>query len=277
VRCPLRTIAIVLGLGALAAPASCARQPSPKPTAGPRIVSLSPAITRTIEALGAGADIVGCTPWCGLEGVAVVGSLEDRNAEAILALRPALVVRQGDQPDPVLDAAIAAGGGRCLGWRLNSVADVERLVGELGRALDDAGTPDCGLGAARVIAAHRRAVSTGVRTAPPVLFLFATDPPAAFGSGTYLDDLWRSMGGANAVTQPGYPALTAEDVLRMRPRAIAVVAGRVPGELPPWLARLPGVHVVVAPELLEPSARMLVEGPEALRRLDEAIASEAAP
>ena len=63
----------------------------------------------------------------------------------------------------------------------------------------------------------------------------------------------------------------------MRPRAIAVVAGRVPGELPPWLARLPGVHVVVAPELLEPSARMLVDGPEALRRLDEAIASEAAP
>ena len=273
----LRTIATVLGLGALASLAGCARQPAPRTAAGPRIVSLSPAITRTVEALGAGKGIVGCTPWCGLEGVPVVGSLEDRNAEAIIALRPALVVRQGDQPDPALDGAIVAGGGRCLGWRLNSVAEVERLVGDLAEALDDAGTPDCSVGAARILAAHRQAIATPVRTRAPVLFLFATDPPAAFGAGTYLDDLWRSMGGANAIAQQGYPALTAEDVLRIRPRAIAIVTAGAPGELPSWLSGIPGVHAVVAPELLEPSARMLVAGPAALRQLDEAIASEAAP
>lgn len=273
----LRTIALVLGLGALASACACARQPTPRNAAGPRIVSLSPAITHTLEALGAAGGVVGCTPWCGAEGVPVVGSLADRNAEAIIALRPALVLRQGEQPDPALDDAIVAGGGRCLGWRLNSLDDVARMVVELGTALDSAGTQGCAAGAERLLATHRQAVAERVRTSGPVLFLFATDPPAAFGAGTYLDDLWRSMGGTNAVAQQGYPALTAEDVLRMRPRAVAVVTGGASGELPSWLARLPDVHLLTAPELLEPSSRMLVAGPVALRGLDDAIASGAVP
>lgn len=257
--------------------AACARGPAPKVAQGPRVVSLSPAITRTVESLAAGDRVVGCTPWCGIAGVPIVGSLEDRNAEAILALRPTLLLRQGKEPDAVLDDAVAALGGRSLGWRLNSLADVERMVAELGRALDEAGAAGCAVGAERVLAAHREAIGARVRTAGPVLFLFAADPPAAFGAGTYLDELWRSMGGTNAIVQQGYPSLTAEDVLRLRPRAVAIVSAGPAGDPPAWMSGMPGVHVIAAPELLEPSARMLVDGPAALRRLDALVAPEAQP
>ena len=53
---------------------------------GPRIVSLSPALTHMVEALGAGDRVVGCTPWCGVAGARVVGSLEDRDLEPSVQL-----------------------------------------------------------------------------------------------------------------------------------------------------------------------------------------------
>jgi ABC-type hemin transport system substrate-binding protein len=270
---PARSIIAWLSLAtALAVALGCgrtARTSKQAASAGPRIVSLSPAITHTLEALGAGGSVVGCTPWCGLAGVPTVGSLEDRNAEAILALRPNLLVRQGDQPDPALDPPLTAAGAAIRGWRLNSVADVLRCVHGLGTTLQALGEPAARSAADRIAMAHWDAVSAQVRTKAPVVFLFGTDPAAAFGAGTYLDELWQSMGGANAVTAEGYPTLGAEDLLRMQPAAVVVVtAAPIEGTLPAWLASMRGVHLLVAPELLEPSARMLVDGPAALRRFD---------
>jgi iron complex transport system substrate-binding protein len=277
---PARSIIASVALAAvLAAVLGCgrtARTSKHATNAGPRIVSLSPAITHTLEALGAGGNVVGCTPWCGLAGVPTVGSLEDRNAEAILALHPNLLVRQGDQPDPALDPPLTAAGAAIRGWRLNSVADVLRCVNGLGATLQALGAPAARPAADRIAMAHWDAVSAQVQTRAPVVFLFGTDPAAAFGAGTYLDDLWTAMGGANAVTAEGYPTLGAEDLLRMQPAAVVVVtAAPVEAPLPPWLAGMRSVHVLVAPELLEPSARMLVDGPAALRRFD-ALASAGA-
>lgn len=255
----------------VAGSAGCGRAKPRNPDAsGLRIVSLSPAITHAIEALGAGGLVVGCTPWCGAQGALVVGSLEDRNAEAIVALQPTLLVRQGDQPDAALDPVLTARGAAIRGWRLNSVADVVRCVQGLGRTLDSMGTTGCAARADRVIMDHLDAVGAQVALREPVVFLFSVDPPTAFGADNYVDDLWRAMGGTNAVTISGYPAVSAEDVLRMRPAAIAVITAQPSPTLPPWLAGRKDVHIIHAPVLLEPSTAMLVDGPAALRRLDAA-------
>lgn len=233
------------------------------------MVSLSPALTHTIEELGGRACVVGQTPWCGIEGVPAVGSLEDRNLEAIAGLRPTLVVRQSSLPDPGLERVAAECGASVVSIRLDSVADVRESIRVLAAVLPP---PAAGARAAVLerLAAPGTAGNAEV-TADPVLFLYASDPPAAFGRGTYLDDLWTSLGGRNAVEARGYPAMTPEDVVRLRPSAIVCIGG--PTRVPAWAGALDAPWIVIdAPELLEPSARMLRVGPSRLREADGRIA-----
>ena len=239
--------------------------------AGVRIVSLSPALTHAAQALGAGSAIVGCTPWCRAERAAVVGTFEDRNLEAIVALRPTLVLRQSTADDEGLARAVA--GAARFERTLNSLDDVRAMVPALADALAAQGIDGAPAAATRVAADHAAAMAVELQTRGPVLFLFGTEPPAAFGHGTFIDGLWTGMGGRNAVARPGYPELSAEDVVRMRPEAIVVVGtAAVPG----WLRDVATVVPLDAPCLLEPSTAMLVDGPRALASADRTIAAGAA-
>ena len=253
----------------------CEARTAPPPGGGAsadglRIVSLSPALTHAAEALGAGHAIVGRTPWCRSDGAAVVGTFEDRNLEAIVALRPTLVLRQSTVPDPALERA--APDARRFERTLSSLDDVRAMVPALAAELAAQGVVAAPDAASRIAEDHAAALRTPLRTRGPVLFLFSADPPAAFGRGTFVDGLWTGMGGRNAVRQDGYPELSAEDVLRMGPEAVVLVgAVAVPG----WLETALPVVRLDAGCLLEPSAAMLVEGPRALASADDAIARKA--
>lgn len=256
----------------------CGERTAPKLAAngghagGARIVSLSPALTHAAQALGAGDAIVGRTPWCRAEGAAVVGTFEDRSLEAIVALRPTLVLRQSTAADEALRRA--APGAARFECTLSSLDDVRAMVTALAEALAAQGVAGAPEAARRLAAEHAAAMSAPVRTRGPVLFLFSTEPPAAFGRGTFVDGLWSGMGGRNAVAQPGYPQLSAEDVVRLRPAAVVVMgAATAPG----WLRESATVVSLDAPCLLEPSTAMLVDGPRALASADRAIATEAEP
>jgi len=237
-----------------------------------RIISLSPALTRTVSELGGGAAIVGRTPWCETPqapDARIVGSLEDRDLEAIAALRPTLVIRQSSATDPALETVAHSVGAEVRSWHFDRVSDVQASLAPIAALLAAggiAGAPDA---ATHIATAHAEAVRAPVRANGPVLFLFSVDPPMAFGTGTYVDDLWVSMGGVNAVRMSGYPAITAEDVVRLAPAAIVSI-GR--SGIPKWMKDASAVLVAIdAPELLEPSARMLVSGPASLRGADDAI------
>ena len=235
-----------------------------------RIVSLSPAMTHSAQALGADAEIVGRTPWCRAPDAPVVGTFEDRDLEAIAATRPTLVLRQSTIPDAALERATE--GAHRFERTLSSLDDVRAMVPALAAALEAGGMPGARAAAERIADAHAAGMAVPVRTRAPVLFLFGTDPPAAFGRGTFIDGLWTGMGGVNAVAADGYPELSAEDVVRMRPAAVVIV-GRA--TVPEWLRGASRVVPLDAPCLLEPSTAMLVDGPHALASVDEAIASEA--
>ena len=234
-----------------------------------RIVSLSPALTRTVCMLGGQGAVVGRTPWCDAPGATVVGALEDRNLEAIAALHPTLILRQSSAADPALETVAASGGATVHTWHFDRVDDVRAGLDPLAKLLAAGGIREADATARDLLARHQQAIAVPVRSTLPVLFLFSVDPPMAFGSGTYVDDLWRAMGGANVVKKSGYPALTAEDVIRLAPSAVVVIGS---GALPTWLEGASPVRVQVdAPDLLEPSARMLVDGPVSLHRADEMI------
>ena len=261
---------------ALAFVAACGRAPvegERAPTAGSaaRIVSLSPALTRTVCMLGGQGAVVGRTPRCEAPDAVVVGTLEDRNLEAIAALHPTLILRQSSTEDPALETVAASSGATVHTWHFDRVEDVRAGLDPLAKLLAAGGIPGAEAAAHELVARHQRAIAVPVRSTSPVLFLFSVDPPMAFGAGTYVDDLWRAMGGTNAISKAGYPVLTAEDVIRLAPAAVVVI-GR--GASPAWLGSASPVQVQVdAPDLLEPSARMLVDGPASLHRVDESIAS----
>jgi ABC-type hemin transport system substrate-binding protein len=240
------------------------------PAAGARIVSLSPALTHASQALGAGGSVVGRTPWCRAEQAAVVGTFEDRNLEAIAALRPTLILRQSSVADAALDRS--APDARRFDCTLSSLDDVRAMVPALADALAAQGIGGAPLAAARIATEHAAAMAVPLRTRGPVLFLFGTDPPAAFGQGTFVDGLWTGMGGTNAVRQSGYPELSAEDVVGLRPVAVVVVGTAT---VPAWLRDAVMVVPLDAACLLEPSTAMLVEGPRALASADAAIAARA--
>lgn len=253
---------------------ACGRPDAPASAAGDRsgtrIVSLSPALTHTVERLGGAGAIVGCTPWCRAEGAEVVGSLEDRDIEAIVSLKPSLVLRQSGTPDPALEKVLAARGVVLRSWTLASLAEVKACMPEVAAALVDAGITGAGDDARRIIDLHAAAIVERVATTGPVLFLYSTDPPAAFGAGSYVDELWRAMGGRNAVAAPGYPALAAEDLASLGADAVVVIG---PLDPPSWLSVAAPVRIAIdAPELLEPGADMLTRGPDALRAADRRMA-----
>lgn len=240
------------------------------PATGARIVSLSPALTHAAQALGAGGAVVGRTPWCRAGEAAVVGTFEDRNLEAIAAVRPTLILRQSSVADEALDRA--APGARRFDCTLSSLDDVRAMVPALAAVLSAQGIADAPQAADRIAKEHAAAMAVPLRTRGPVLFLFSTDPPAAFGQGTFVDGLWTGMGGTNAVRRPGYPELSAEDVVGMRPVAVMVVGTAT---VPAWLHESVTVVPLDAACLLEPSTAMLVEGPRALASADAAIAARA--
>jgi ABC-type Fe3+-hydroxamate transport system substrate-binding protein len=203
-------------------------------------------------------------------GVPAVGSLEDRDLEAIAGLRPTLLVRQSSVDDAALEAVLAEAGAASASWRLNSVGEVRSAIDDLGRLLASQGIAGAGARAAEVIARFDAAMAGPRVGTAPVVFLYSTDPPAAFGAGTYLDDLWRGLGGTNAVGAVGYPSLTAEDVLALRAAAVVVVGQAA---VPAWAGADGRCALSVdAPELLEPGAAMLETGPSSLRRVASRIA-----
>ena len=260
----------------LAVTSACGRAPAeaahaPGAGSATRIVSLSPALTRTVCMLGGQGAVVGRTPWCEAPDAVVVGTLEDRDLEAIAALRPTLILRQSRTADPALETVAASTGATVHTWHFDGVDDVRSGLDPLAKLLAAGGIAGAEAAARDLVARHQQAIAVPVRSTLPVLFLFSVDPPMAFGSGTYVDDLWRAMGGVNAIGKAGYPALTAEDVIRLAPSAVVVI-GR--GSLPSWLGSASPVQVQVdAPDLLEPSARMLVDGPASLHRVDDSIAA----
>ena len=57
----------------------------------------------------------------------------------------------------------------------------------------------------------------------PILLLYFTTPPSAFGPGSYLSDMLESLGGRNALSGGAWQELDLEHIAALNPWAIVVV------------------------------------------------------
>jgi iron complex transport system substrate-binding protein len=214
--------------------------------AGPahRVVSLVPAATELLFALGAGSTVVGRTRWCDYPAaaaeVASVGDGIAPNVEAVVARSPDLVVAYRSPTN-----AMAIGRFRDLGIAVVELAfdrqeDFDRAAALLGRAL---GRPAAGDSLVRAVQADLEAATIRVDRPPRVFVLAQSDPPIAIGGGSFLSELLRRAGAVNVfgdVDRPSFP-VSIEAVVDRDPDLLLVV-----GEAEPTFSSRPEWEPVAA-------------------------------
>jgi len=281
-----------VAIASLASLSSCSEAPAREvaPTSRERIVSLSPAITRTLVDLGVEDRIVGRTPYCRAveASVPAVGSLLEIDAEAIRAVDPDVVLVQPPAAgvDPGLVRLAEREGWTVETFRLDSIRDLEAMLEGVAEVIAT-GDP---IRDEPIAAASMRLREALVAASAPleksiaerlgrVIVLFGVDPPMAFGRGTFPDRLLARLGVANAIDADGYPQLSAEDLVELEPDVVILLRD-APRDADDPLARLrdlrlerAGDRIVVVrhPEALTPGSGWIAAAAE-IRRALEAVA-----
>jgi len=199
-----------------------------------RVVSLSPAISRTLVDFGLDDRIVGRTQFCASldQSIPVVGSLLDLDYERLLKLQPTHVLVQPSLAQGVEPRLreMARSNGWIIGAfpALNTVEDVEAMILKLPELLFVDGCEARNRAAARA-AELTSDIARALRPAGEdafkgsVLLVAGVDPLFVFGAETYLSDILVSLGGSNAAHVSGWAELSFEDVIRLDPEAIVFV------------------------------------------------------
>ena len=252
-----------------------------------RIVSLVPALTEMLFAIGAGPQVIAVSSYDEfppeVKSLPRVGALLDPDMERILALRPDLVVSYGSQTD--VQAQLARAKIRVFSYRHAGLNGVFTTLKDLGVAVGRTADADR---LARDIRSGLDAIQTRVRGRPKArtLLVFERDPASLRGvyvSGGvgFLHDMLGIAGGVNVFADVARESVqpSVETMLARAPEVILEV--RATGLLGPadmaqakrvWgaLASVPAVQhgriqILNGEHLVVPGPRV-VQGTEAFAR-----------
>lgn len=222
--------------------------PLPTGTAYRRIVSLNPATTELLFALGAGDRVVGRTHWDAWPPEALqVPDLGDGirpSVETVIAARPDLVILYATGDNKEAARALRAAGIAVMSLRTDLIADFERVARILGSAVGETDRARATVDSVRATLERVRR-ATAALPRPTTFMLSWENPLMTIGSGSFLSELVDIAGGRNVfgdLTDPS-PQVSFEEVLRRNPD---VVLGRPEtasklGENPRWRG-LPAVR-----------------------------------
>jgi iron complex transport system substrate-binding protein len=191
-----------------------------------RIVSLAPANTEIVAALGAIRRLVGVTTYCDypaeVAGIDTVGDFIQPNLEAIAALDPDLVlVTTGVQTEVI--AQLEALGASVVAIDPQSLEAVYDSISIVGVAIGESSSADALVESMQIQVEN---ISEQVEAAPVRCFLeIAQDPLFTVGSGTLLNDLIERAGGENVVTEDGYVAYSVEQLVAADPEVYLATKG----------------------------------------------------
>lgn len=227
---------VVIGFAAMrrAAGPVTARPGEPGRAEYQRIVSMAPSTTEVLFALGLGDRVVGVTRYCDYPAEALtktqVGGFLDPNYEAVVALKPDLVVlltAHGDIENHIRDLGIAT---IVVDHRtIEGILESIRVLGEACAVLEQS---DSMLAKIDERVETVRAKTAGLPR-PRVLISAGRDLGSSrieevyiAGTGQWYDEIIRLAGGENAFTQQGvmFPTVTAEGLLRLDPDVIIEMA-----------------------------------------------------
>jgi iron complex transport system substrate-binding protein len=252
----------------------------PRPAApARRVVALAPSVTDVVVALGLADRLVGVTRLDDNPEVARlprIGGYLDPNPEAVVGLRPDLVVwvTNGSAAGAVRKIAEISRASRrpfpILALQIDGLADVLATPGAIAAALGEAAR---GEKLAREMADQVDAVRRRVagRAAPRVLFVVGREPLMVAGRMSFAEELLRTCGARNVVEgDVPWPVYPLEKAVADDPD---VVVDAAPQEAPEGIRRLSAIPAVrrgavvrlADDDLIRPGPRM-VRGLEALCR-----------
>lgn len=281
-----RTIVLLLSLGLLLLTATVHLGAQPEATAPRRIISLVPAVTEMLFAMGAGPQVVAVSSFDqfppAVEALPKVGALIDPDLERILSLRPDLVVVYASQTD--LRTQLARASVPVYLYSHAGLADVTETIRALGARV---GHGEPARRQAEAIEARLAAIRRLVagRPRPRTLIVFGRESGAlrgvyASGGVGFVHDMVEAAGGANVFEDIRRQAVqaTTELILARRPevvlelRAEPLSADSRKRELAVWngLSALPAVRdgrvILLADERTIVPGPRVAEGTEAIAR-----------
>ena len=193
-----------------------------------RIVSVAPAITEILFALGAGDQIVGVTTYCNYPEAAKakpkIGGFTTPNLEAILALRPDQVFMMKNRPD--VAQKLRQTGIEVVELEEENLAGIYASIQLIAEKI---GVPAQGRSLTQSIEKqlHEVAAIPAGGSRPRVLFVVGRTPGSvsdliAVGRGSYLNELIALAGAENVFADAAvlYPQVGMEEVIRRNPDVI---------------------------------------------------------
>jgi len=210
---------------------SCAWKPGARLAGARRVVSLSPAITETLFAIGAGSQLVGVSDYCNYPEAAKklphTGSALTPNYEAIVRLSPTLIVCEAAASTPRRELA-ALGVTKFVPWlSLEDIVAGTRLLGVLTGQQATANALADKLWNGLALAENPRGprvllvLGEGQAKLSEIYFIKRNSIHGA---------ALRAAGARNAVDKdvPGVPRLSLEELIRLDPEAIIVLVAPSP-------------------------------------------------
>ena len=208
---------------------ACTRTaPVDKSKAPARIVSLSPSTTEALFAIGAGELLVGRSRYCNyppeVTKLPQVGGYVDPSLEAILALRPDLVVGARGPAGNAITTQLEARNVATYFPETEKLGQIDAMITGIGEKTQRAaGARDA------ITKLHARIDETTTTVAklprPRVLLVFGLAPLSVAGPGSFADEMIAKAGGANVITAGGaYPTIGTERVLALDPDVVVNAA-----------------------------------------------------
>jgi iron complex transport system substrate-binding protein len=236
-----------------------------------RVVTLAPSLSEVVLALGAKDRLVGVTRFDDDPRVASlprIGGYNDPQPEAVLAVKPDLLLAEPAPSNRGPVEALARLGVPVEAFPLTTVSDIEAAIAGIAQLL---GRPERGRALDAELEAARAKAREQAKGKPRVraLLVFGLSPLVVAGPGSFAGELLEDAGGANAAAgnQPFF-RFSAEEAVRSAPEVIVLCGVEAPPGRPalPGLARTRTV-LLRSTALLHPGPRL----PEALSDLEAAL------
>jgi iron complex transport system substrate-binding protein len=185
-----------------------------------RVVSLAPANTEIVYALGAFDRLQGVTTYddypADVKNVAKVGDFTTPNLEAIAAAKPDLILVTGGVQADVIEKLSGLG----AVVMVVDPTDVDGVYEGILLVAKALGVAAKGIEVTDSMKAELASITERIGSAEPVpcFVEIGWNPLFTAGPGTLLDDLVTRAGGSNVVKEPGYVGYSVEQLVKDQPR-----------------------------------------------------------
>ena len=198
-------------------------QDEPRRSAPQRIISLAPALTETVCALGACDKLVGVDRFSNYPAQVIalpkVGGLDDTSLEPVINLRPDLVLVESSSR---VGERLTAFGLKVVTLRVESLDDARLMLGRVSALLGVADTQALWL---RIDAAVNAAASGLPAAAKGMRVYYEVDgAPYAAGESSFVGQTLKRLGARNIIPAAlgPFPKINPEFVVRANPDLIMI-------------------------------------------------------